>query len=63
MRDQIPNEVYLTSKQASKKYFYSALTLRTWVKRGYVDGVKHANKYYLGEKSLKVFLKARLEQS
>jgi hypothetical protein len=63
MQNQIPNEIYLTANQASKKYFYTAPTLRIWVRRGYVDGVKHANKYYLGEKSLKVFLKARLENS
>ena len=63
MSNQIKNEIYLSTNQASKKYFYTAPTLRTWVRRGYVDGIKHANKYYLGEKSLKVFLKARSEES
>lgn len=57
---QLPNEKFLTVPKARKKYFYTSRTLIRWVKRGRVLGVKHANKWYIGEKSLKLYLKNAL---
>jgi hypothetical protein len=60
MIEPIPNEKYVAVPYAAKKYYFTARTLIRWVKRGKIDGVRHAHKWYVGIKSLEQYLKSPL---
>jgi hypothetical protein len=61
MIEQIRNEKYVAVPYAAKKYYFTARTLIRWVKRDKIDGVRHANKWYVGTKSLEQYLKSLLD--
>jgi predicted site-specific integrase-resolvase len=61
MSKPLNNERYLPLMVAAKKYYYTPRTLRRWVKKGNICGVQQANKWWIGENSLKQYLKSLLD--
>lgn len=61
MIEQMPNEKYVAVPYAAKKYYFTNRTIIRWIKKDYLDGVRHANKWYVGSKSLQLYLKSRMD--
>lgn len=51
---------FISAPKASKRYFYTTRTFTRWISQGNILGVKHANKWYVEENSLKQYINSCL---